>query len=474
MSEPGTSPAPAPKPQDDILSLRHHLVNWLFTPLYLLLLFSTMTGYIAAVNLSNRPYDVVLTERARLLTNHFRDHDLSRVESLFPSGGEFLYTLYDRDGKALLGNAQLPHPRPGDLNGPELRLRDIQIDGRKFRLLTLRFQADRQGRPQEYVIQAGEATSDRQTLGRSILGNIVIPQIIFIVIAGLAVWIGIKRGFQPLERLRREVAERPRNDLRPLEEGMAPAEVRPFIREINALLARIGAMLESQRRFVADAAHQLRTPFAGLTAQAELARREEDAPPALRESLYRIHQGAQRCSRLVSQHLALARNEPEAAGARLPEPLDLYRLAQSAAMDWGPEAVRKKVDLALEAPEMQLPVRGEEGPLRDLIDNLLDNAIRYTPPGGHVTVRLGYDDSAWLAVEDDGPGIPSDLREKVFERFWRVPGSSQPGTGLGLSIVAEVAARHGAKITLTDGSGGRGACFTARFPHHAVMRSEEP
>jgi two-component system sensor histidine kinase TctE len=154
--------------------------------------------------------------------------------------------------------------------------------------------------------------------------------------------------------------------------------------------------------------------------------------------------------------------------ARRPQPLDLYRLAQTAAMDWGPEAVQKGIDLALEAPDMQLPVRGEEGPLMDLINNLLDNAIRYTPAGGHVTVRLGYDGRAWLEVEDDGPGVPPDLREKVFERFWRVPGSNQPGTGLGLAIVAEVAARHGAEITLGAGVGNKGACFTVRFPHHAA------
>ncbi|MBI5330915.1 MAG: sensor histidine kinase N-terminal domain-containing protein [Betaproteobacteria bacterium] len=474
MSVPPEAP-PGIKPQDDILSLRHHLVNWLFTPLYLLLLFSTMTGYIAAVNLSNRPYDLVLTERARLLSNHFQagDLDLAQLARSLPEGeGAFLYALYDQEGRVVIANAQLPRPRPGDLTGPPLRLRNTQFEDRKIRLLTLRFNAARAGVQREYVIQAGEPTEDRQSLGRSILGNIVIPQVIFIVIAGFAVWIGIKRGFQPLERLRRQVAERPRNDLRPLDEGMAPAEVRPFIREINALLERIGAMLESQRRFVADAAHQLRTPFAGLKAQAELARREEHAPPGIRESLDRICQGAQRCSRLVNQLLTLARNEPEAAGSRLPEPLDLHRLAQSAAMDWAPEAVQKGIDLALEAPEMQLPVRGEEGPLRDLIDNLLDNAIRYTPAGGHVTVRLGYDDSAWLMVEDDGAGIPAELREKVFERFWRVPGSNQPGTGLGLAIVAEVAARHGARIRLETGAGGHGAAFTVRFPHHGVMREE--
>ncbi|MBS4095977.1 MAG: sensor histidine kinase N-terminal domain-containing protein [Sulfuricella sp.] len=473
MSAPAPrSPQPYPD-DDDVLSLRQLLVNWLFTPLYLLLLFSSIAGYIAAMKLSNRPYDLVLTERANFLVNHFqaKGPDNRMLEGHLPQGeGAFLFTVFDRSGQVVFSNALLPRPRPDDLARQDSRLRDAYFNGYRIRLLTLHFSALREGRRQEYVIQAGEAIGDRLSLGRSILGTIVIPQLIFIATAGLAVWIGIKRGFQPLERLRRRIAERSRDDLHPLDEAMAPEEVRPFIREINALLARIGLMLESQRRFVADAAHQLRTPFAGLKAQAELARREKDIPPGLHASMELICQGAQRCSRLVNQLLTLARNEPGTAAFSAQSPIDLRRLAHEAAMDWGPEAVRKGIELALEAPEMQLPVRGEEGPLRDLVDNLLDNAIRYTPTGGHVTVRLGYDARAWLSVEDDGPGIPAALRDKVFERFWRIPGNAQPGTGLGLAIVAEVATRHGAEIHIHDGPNGHGVSISVHFPHHATVQ----
>jgi two-component system sensor histidine kinase TctE len=290
----------------------------------------------------------------------------------------------------------------------------------------------------------------------------------FIVIAGVAVWIGLKRGFEPLERLRREVAARPRNDLRPLDESRAPGEVRPLIHEVNALIARLQTMMNAQRRFIADAAHQLRTPFAGLRAQAELAKREQVAEP-VRDALERICLSAQRCSHLVTQLLTLARNEPEARQNATLEMLDLHRIAQETAAHWAPEALQKNIDLGFEAEAMQCPVKGDEASLRDLIDNLIDNAIRYTPAGGRITVRTGYgaehNDAGWLEVEDNGPGIPPEQRARVFERFHRIPGNSQPGSGLGLAIVQEVAIRHGARVDIHAGQDG-GALFRVRFPHH--------
>jgi two-component system sensor histidine kinase TctE len=234
---------------------------------------------------------------------------------------------------------------------------------------------------------------------------------------------------------------------------------------VNALIERLKAMMDAQRRFVADAAHQLRTPFAGLKSQAELAKREPQAEP-VRESLERICDSAQRCSHLVNQLLTLARNEPEARLNTPMELLDLHRVAQDTAAHWVPEALRKNIDLGFEGIDRQIPVKGNEASLRDLIDNLLDNAIRYTPEGGHITVRVGYGDSAWLVVEDDGPGIPPEQRELVFERFHRIPGSGQPGSGLGLAIVQEVGLRHGASVHAGEGRGSTGALFTIRFPHH--------
>ena len=176
----------------------------------------------------------------------------------------------------------------------------------------------------------------------------------------------------------------------------------------------------------------------------------------MKEALERICAGTQRCSRLVTQLLTLARNEPE---ARLQSPLvllDLGRIAQEAASHWAPDALRRDIDLGLEGEGRQLPVKGDEAGLRDLIDNLIDNAIHYTPAGGHITVRVGYDGGAWLQVEDDGPGIPPEQRSRVFERFHRIPGSGQPGSGLGLAIVREVVVRHGADLELSDGPGGKG------------------
>jgi two-component system sensor histidine kinase TctE len=388
---------------------------------------------------------------------------------LFPEGGsEFRFALHDEWGRRIAASGRLPTPRPADYQQKTPQLRDTQFQGRKLRLVTLRATL---ANGDVVLVQAAEPVEARLILGRSILGNIVIPQFMFIVIAGIAVWIGLKRGFEPLERLRREVAGRPRNDLRPLDETRAPGEVRPLIHEVNALIERLKAMMDAQRRFVADAAHQLRTPFAGLKSQAELAKREPVTEP-VRDALERICVSAQRCSHLVNQLLTLARNEPEARLNAPLELLDLHRVAQETAAHWAPEALRRNIDLGFESGDHQLPIKGNEASLRDLIDNLIDNAIRYTPEGGHITVRVGYGDSAWLEVEDDGPGISPDQREQVFERFHRIPGSGQPGSGLGLAIVQEVALRHGAQVSIGEGPGDVGALFTVRFPHHGSVAAE--
>jgi two-component system, OmpR family, sensor histidine kinase TctE len=450
--------------EDDALSLRHQLVNWLFTPLFLLLLFSTVTGYMAAVNLSNKPYDLVLLERAKLLASRYMLHVEGRVEAEISDDDRlFRYSVHDASGRKLVSSGLLPSPRPADFQQSQPHLRDTRFHGEKLRLVALQVK-----RPdgQVLLIQAAEPVAARLSLGRSILGNIVIPQLIFIVIAGIAVWIGLKRGFEPLERLRRAVAARPRNDLRPLDETRAPGEVRPLIQEVNAQIARLQAMMDTQRRFIADAAHQLRTPFAGLRAQAELAKREEVSEPA-REALERICDSAQRCSHLVTQLLTLARNEPEARQSATMQTLDLHRISQEIAAHWAPDALQKNIDIGFEAEPGQIPVQGDEASLRDLLDNLIDNAIRYTPVDGKITVRAGNGDSPWLEVEDNGPGIPEDQREQVFERFHRIPGNRQPGSGLGLAIVKEVAIRHRALVEIDHGLDG-GTLFRVRFPCHAA------
>jgi len=463
---------PEREDERDILSLRDQLVNWLFTPLYLLLLFSTVTGYIAALKLSNQPYDLVLIERAHLFASRFdliSGSDMPNEEGLLPDGpGNLRYALFNDNDTMLLGNASLPRPRASDWASAEAKLRNTTLAGDKVRLLTLKFHTRQRTPDGVYLLMMAEPIEERLLLGRSILANIVIPQFIFILIAGLAVWIGLKRGFEPLERLRRAVALRRGDDLSPLDETMAPAEIRPMIREVNLLITRLKSMMEQQKRFIANAAHQLRTPFAGLRAQAELAKRELDVPASVRTALEGICEGAGRCSRLVTQLLTLVRNEPASREGIPMQALDLDRIAREEAGQWVPEALAKDIDLGYEGGPAPLSVLGDEHALRDLIDNLLDNAIRYTPAGGHITLRTGHVRGAWLRVEDNGPGIAPAERARVFDRFYRVPGSGQSGSGLGLAIVSEVAEHHHASVTIEDPANGTGTVFLVRFPPHTA------
>jgi len=237
---------------------------------------------------------------------------------------------------------------------------------------------------------------------------------------------------------------------------------------VNDLLGRLKQVMMAQQRFVADAAHQLRTPFAGLTTQAELALRETETERK-QHALTQILTSAERGSHLVNQLLALARNEPGGQGVETFSPLDLNRLAQECTMRWVPQALEKNIDLGFEDIPRLAPLRGDTASLAEMLNNLLDNAIRYTQAGGHITVGVNYEHGgAVLRVEDNGPGIAPPHRERVFERFYRVLGSGQSGSGLGLAIVAEVAKRHGATINLDEGRDGKGTLITIRFPHHGT------
>jgi two-component system sensor histidine kinase TctE len=272
----------------------------------------------------------------------------------------------------------------------------------------------------------------------------------------------VVRGLAPLQRVQRAVAARSDRDLSPLVMEKVPGEVSPLLRSINELLERLDRVLTLQSRFVSDAAHQLKTPVAALEAQCEVALREPD-PESLRQSVAKLRPGLARMSRLVSQLLSLARNEPEAVRALRLAPLDLNAVALEAATAWVPEALKKHIDLGLEEAGGPVMVEGDAGRLRELLDNLLDNAIRYTPDGGKVTVRVSGSPAA-IAVSDDGPAIPPHERERVFERFHRLLGSSRDGSGLGLAIAQEIARLHGGAISLSEDVDGIGNTFSVSFP----------
>ena len=282
--------------------------------------------------------------------------------------------------------------------------------------------------------------------------------------ACLAVYWGVARGLRPLEALGRALSRRSHQDLSPLDPEHAPEEVRPLVDEVNALMLRLGATLDAQNRFVADAAHQLKTPVAGLKAQIELALGEDD-PSRVRHSLAQLYVSAERLSRIVQQLLALARNEPGAVAAVRLQAVDLEAFALEISMEWAPQALRRAIDLGFEGFGRPLLIDADPDRLRDLINNLIDNAVRYSQEGGRVTVAVGSaGDERTLSISDDGPTIPAAERTRVFERFHRLLGGRAEGSGLGLAIVSEIAALHGARITVHDDPDGTGNTFAVHFP----------
>ncbi|MCE5182402.1 MAG: sensor histidine kinase [Betaproteobacteria bacterium] len=456
---------------NDILSLRNHLMNWLFTPLFVLWIFSTAAGYMATLNYANQPYDLALTERAQSLAGQMKLGGKTHPGGApaAEAGDRTFYTITTADGQVIAGNAMLPHRPVFQANRKGPVFSDGEFKGQKIRMVSLHYQADPADSNSYALLQMAETIGKRQALTRGILGNIVIPQLLLIIMAGGAVWYALKRGLMPLEHLRQEVAQRSRDDLSLLDERKAPVEVQPLIGAVNDLLQRLKQVMESQKRFIADAAHQLRTPFAGLKTQAELALREVD-PALIRHALQQILASAERCNHLVNQLLSLARNEPGGHTYSSFAMLELNRVAQEATMLWVPEALKKNIDLGFEGSRQVLPVRGDAIGLQEMIGNLLDNAIRYTPPGGTVTLRAGYEEGgAVLRVEDNGPGIPEEQRGQVFERFYRILGSGQAGSGLGLAIVREVVNLHEGQISLLSGANGKGTLVVVRFPHHGTV-----
>jgi two-component system sensor histidine kinase TctE len=435
--------------------LRTQLLGWVLAPLFLLLTADTFVSDWVAASFAQRAYDRSLIEIAREISLHVRRDngglalDLSddaRKVLLTDPADRIWFAVTTTDGRLLAGE---PVPA-GDTTFYNARMGDAPV-----RVVQISV-ADRAA-----AVRVAETRTKRDELAREILLSVVGPQLLLIFIAGAVVWIGVARGLAPLERLRAALAARSHRDRSPVSAEGVPGEVMPIVQSINELLARLDKALTLQSRFIADAAHQLKTPIAALRTELELALREEE-PARARQSLGSAHAGLERLSRLVSQLLSLARNEPEAADAVRLAPLDLDALVLEVAKEWVPAALRRAVDLGFEGSGRPTLVRGDPARLRELLDNLLDNAVRYSREGGRITVRVTPE--RVVEVSDDGPSIPEAERERVFERFHRLLGSSHDGSGLGLAIAQEVARIHGAAITLRDDADGVGNTFAVAFP----------
>lgn len=321
------------------------------------------------------------------------------------------------------------------------------INGEPWRVLT-RWDAQH-----EFMIQVAEPLVARERLARHITLKMLLPTLIALPVLALLIWFGVGAGLRPLHQLKQEVKQRTANRLEPVAMAGVPEEVMPLVKALNDLFARLEDAFEGERRFTADAAHELRTPLAALKIQAQVAIRSKDETER-NAALENVLHGVDRATRLVEQLLALARVDPETVVANYKQ-LDLHALSASVMVDLEPLAHAKQIEMLLEEGQ-SCQVLGDDAQIRLLLRNLLDNAIRYTPVGGCVSVKVGDPDGVRLEVRDTGAGIPKSEREHVLQRFYRITGSGEEGSGLGLSIVQRIAELHGARLELDDNCTGPG------------------
>jgi two-component system sensor histidine kinase TctE len=264
------------------------------------------------------------------------------------------------------------------------------------------------------------------------------------------VWFALTRGLSPLAALQDHIRARRPDDLSPIDASAVPEEISPLVRSLNDMLARLSQSIQLQKRFIADAAHQMKTPLAGMRMQSELAMRQSDSAE-IRHSLEQLSKSSESATRMINQLLALARAETQAAQNMAFEKIELTELSRDVVQEWVQVAMLRRIDLGFETENVALSISGNPTMLREMLNNLIDNALRYTPVLGSVTVRVQADNKqrqAILEIEDTGPGIPLSERAHVFERFYRILGTDVEGSGLGLAIVREIAIRHGVDIEL--------------------------
>ncbi len=466
-------------------SLFGEILDWMLTPLLLLWPASLALTWLVAQGIADKPFDRALVYNAQALAQLLTvSHN--RVQFNFPLPATEILRADDADlvyyqvrgpkDELLSGERDLPPPPEDEKSATpgEVHMRDDELRGLDVRMAYLWVPLDVPGgRPA--LVQVAETREKRKTLATEIIKGVMLPQFVTLPLAVLLVWMALVRGIKPLSQLEERIRARKPDDLSPLDEKTVPLEVAPLVSSVNDLLTRLTDSVATQKRFLADAAHQLKTPLAGLRMQADLALREGSSEEDLKQSLAQIGRSSVRATHTVNQLLALAR--AEVGGTALHRvPCDMVSLTLEVVRDSVPRALEKNIDLGYDAPPPGTPgamLDGNPTLLKELVRNLVDNAIHYTPSSaarpGVVTVRLLADPFGRvlvLQVEDNGPGVPQAEQELIFEPFYRVLGSNVDGSGLGLPIVLEIARQHHASVSVEEAHPGQqppGACFKVRF-----------
>ena len=453
-------------------TLRSQLLLWVSAPLLALWVMSTMIDHDVATGFVNLNYDRALLDTALDLGRNVREInnqlylDLPQpVIEMLISGeqGRFYYRANGPVGEYITGDPDLPDP-PAEAGEDRVTYYDAVYRNESIRAVALRVPVRPGSGKGAISVQVAEKTSLRTNFARQLMLRMMVPQGILVILAALAVWLGVGLGLRALTSVRTEIENRSHVDLSPIRETNTPYEVRPLVRAMNDLLSRLSAALAAQQRFIADAAHQLRTPVAALKTQAELAVRQVRDGEA-QATLQQLHTAADHAARLVNQLLTLARAEPGSHRSVMRERVNLAALARETTGEWVPRSLNRRIDLGFDDTSTDATISADPFLVRELLNNLIDNAINYTPAGGHITVRVTTDDDKpSLEVEDNGSGIPEDERVRVFERFYRSAGGSPEGCGLGLAIVREIAQGHGATASILSGANHRGTRVVIEFP----------
>lgn len=492
-------------------SLYAEVLDFVFAPLAILWPLSVAGSFLVARSLADAPFDRALAERLNTLTQQvelLRDGDLAltsgRADALFASRDRSRppFQVRDDGGRLIAGSSDLPGPPPRQaLQGTATGFDNIVYRGEDWRIAwTYVDGPGRDGpaapggslapapghtvlgrstlapdpganRSERLLVQVAEPARERRALANEILRGNFMPQFLVMPLAVLLVWFALSRGLRPLRAVQGRIHDRDPDDFSPIDPRGAPEEIAPLVSAFNGLLSRLEVSVAAQRRFIGDAAHQLKTPLAGLRTQAELALAADDANE-LRTSLRLIANSAERSARMVSQMLALSRAENLREAVPF-EKLDLVKMSREVVGDWVPNALGAGIDLGFENLSTDALIEANPVLVREALINLIDNALRHTTAGCSVTVRVfSAADLQIVEVEDGGSGIDVADQQRIFDRFYRVQDSTEgSGSGLGLSIVREIAEQHGASITVTspvpDPMGGpprRGSRFTITFP----------
>jgi two-component system sensor histidine kinase TctE len=468
---------PNPESEENIQhSLFGEILDWMLAPLLLLWPMSIAITYRVAKSIANQPFDLALEDSVTVLAQQVREVD-GKVLSRLPGTARDILRADDVDSvyfqiagperELIDGDRDLPQPPdPDRYRTGRVHFRNDLMHGSQVRIafsyVNLRPQARRGEEPRAALVQVAETLDKRAQLANEIIKGVILPQFIILPIVLALVWFALTRGLSPLAQLQERIRARRPDDLSPIDSRQVPEEISPLVGSLNDMLERLSQTIDMQKRFIADAAHQMKTPLAGMRMQSELALRQME-PDEIRRSLEQLAKSSESATRLVNQLLALARTENQPHTGATFSALDLNELARETVQDWVQASFAHRIDLGFEPAGASVPVLGNPFMLREMLSNLVDNALRYTPAGGSVTVRVrddSADTGAIVEVEDTGPGIAPAERAHVFERFYRILDNSAPGSGLGLAIVREVAQQHGASIDLFNNP----RSFAARLP----------